>query len=176
MQREGGPAAAEPTYREVGATRDERLPPGYGHVHRDVSIGRGRPAFAAAAAGLFGWQMHRRAGFGVSTTTPTPAAGVTVLLRAGWGPFHLTAPCRVIYTVEEDDRRGFGYGTLPGHPEQGEESFVVEISGAGDVRFRIRAFSRPASLLARAGGPFTRLVQRQATNRYLKAMRDLARR
>src|SRR4051794_6984780 len=128
MRWEAGLSAAEPTYREIGASRDEHLPPGYGHVHRDVSIGRGRAAFEAAAAGLLGWQMHRRAGFGVPTTTPTPAAGVTVLLRAGWGPFRLTAPCRVIYTVEEGDRRGFGYGTLPGHPERGEESFVVEIT------------------------------------------------
>jgi len=45
-----------------------------------------------------------------------------------------------------------------------------------DTSSGFRAFSRPASLLARAGGPVTRLVQRQATNRYLKAMRDLARR
>ena len=27
------------------------------------------------------------------------------------------APCRVVYVVDEPDRRGFAYGTLPGHPE-----------------------------------------------------------
>ena len=34
-------------------------------------------------------------------------------------------PCRVVYVVDEPDRRGFAYGTLPGHPESGEELFLV---------------------------------------------------
>jgi uncharacterized protein (UPF0548 family) len=70
-----------------------------------------------------------------------------------------------VYTVEEADRRGFAYGTLPGHPESGEEAFTVVLTGTGDVRIRIRAFSRPASLVARAGRPFTRLIQQYATDR-----------
>jgi uncharacterized protein (UPF0548 family) len=45
---------------------------------------------------------------------------------------------------------------------------------AGEVRFQIRAFSRPASLVARAGGPLSRLVQRYATTRYVRALRQLA--
>ena len=80
----------------------------------------------------------------------------------------------MVYTLEENARRGFAYGTLPGHPEQGEEAFIVEMGDTGDVRFRIWAFSRPASLLAKAGGPLTRLAQQYATNRYVAAMRDLA--
>jgi uncharacterized protein (UPF0548 family) len=76
--------------------------------------------------------------------------------------------------VDEDRRRGFAYGTLPGHPERGEEAFVVRLTDVDEVRFRIRAFSRPASLLARAGGPLTRLAQQFATGRYVTAMRDLA--
>jgi uncharacterized protein (UPF0548 family) len=31
----------------------------------------------------------------------------------------------VVWTVDEPNRIGFGYGTLQGHPESGEESFVV---------------------------------------------------
>ncbi|SIP67631.1 hypothetical protein BN9982_740001 [Mycobacterium tuberculosis] len=33
----------------------------------------------------------------------------------------LRAPCRVVYVIDEPDVRGFGYGTLPGHPVSGEE-------------------------------------------------------
>jgi uncharacterized protein (UPF0548 family) len=83
-------------------------------------------------------------------------------------------PCRVIYTIEEADRRGFAYGTLPGHPEQGEDAFIVLMTDTGQVRIEVRAFSRPASLLARSGGPVTRMVQQYATDRYLNAIRDLA--
>lgn len=162
------------TYAEVGATREEPLPAGYGHVRRDVVIGHGRRAFEAAVDDLFGWQMHRRAGLGVAGSPARAAPGVTVELRAGWGPLSLGIPCRVVYTVEEPDRQGFAYGSLAGHPEQGEEAFLVNLSDVDDVRFVVRAFSRPATSLARAGGPVTRAVQQYATNRYVRAMRDLA--
>lgn len=48
-----------------------------------------------------------------------------VLPGVGAGPLRLRAPCRVVYTVTESRRRGFAYGTLPGHPECGEEAFVI---------------------------------------------------
>jgi uncharacterized protein (UPF0548 family) len=143
-------------------------------VFRDVVVGRGRDAFERAAQGLFSWQMHRAAGLAPKSDVEIATSGAIVVLRAGFGPLRLTIPCRVIYTAEGRDRRGFAYGTLPGHPEQGEEAFLVDLTDAGEVRFRIRAFSRPASLLARAGGPITRLVQAYATNRYVTAMRRLA--
>ncbi len=66
-------------------------------------------------------------------------------------------------------------GSGRGHSARGEESFVVELAAGGDVRFRIRAFSRPASLPARMGGPVTRLAQTWVTDRYVAAARRLAR-
>lgn len=168
-------AAADLTYPDAGVSRDRHSPPGYATVQRDVVIGTERAAFERAADGLAGWDMHRRAGFGVTASAPRAAAGVTVVLTAGRRPVQLAIPCRVVYTVDEKNRRGFAYGTLPGHPVQGEEAFTVEMGDTGDVRFRIWAFSRPASLLVRAGGPLTRLVQQYATGRYVTAMRDLAR-
>jgi uncharacterized protein (UPF0548 family) len=166
-------AAAALTYRQVGATRNVLLPPGYDHVLRQVVIGKGRDAFERAAEGLLRWQMHREAGLAPVSTAERAACGVVVVLRAGVGPLRLTIPCRVVYTEEQPDRRGFAYGTLPGHPEQGEEAFLVELADTGEVHVRIRAFSRPASLLARAGGPLTRLVQAHATNRYVTALQRL---
>ena len=35
-------------------------------------------------------------------------------------------PARVVYVIDEPLRKGFAYGTLPGHPETGEEAFIVE--------------------------------------------------
>ncbi|MFI1989005.1 DUF1990 family protein [Actinoplanes sp. NPDC020271] len=161
------------TYPEVGATRDGSLPSGYGHAARDVVIGRGRATFEKAADGLFRWQMHREAGLAPVSDAPRAVVGAVVTLHAGLGPLRLTIPCQVVYLEETDTRRGFAYGTLPGHPEQGEEAFLVTLEQNGDVRARIRAFSRPATLLARAGGPVTRLVQAFVTDRYVSALRHL---
>jgi uncharacterized protein (UPF0548 family) len=159
------------TYREVGATRAGPLPAGYHHVRREVAVGSGRAAFERAADALFSWRMHRDAGLTVTGTAEPPAPGTVVVLRAGLGPFQLAIPCRVIYTVDEADRRGFAYGTLPGHPERGEEAFMIVMAATGMVSVRIRAFSRPASLLARVGGPLTRMVQEHVTDRYVDAIR-----
>lgn len=136
------------TYPEIGVSRDRHSPSGYGTVQRNVIIGGGRPAFERAADGLLSWQMHRKAGLRPTSSSSRAAAGVTVLPRAGRRPFQLAIPCRVVSTLEEKDRRGFGYGTLPGHPEQGEEAFIVEMGHTGDVCFRIWAFSRLAQQYA----------------------------
>lgn len=168
--------SAELTYDRPGATRDETLPAGYDHLDRDARIGNGRATFDRAAAAVLGWGMHRGSGLSVAASAERAAPGVVVLLRAGRGPLSVDIPCRVVYTVDTPDRQGFAYGTLPGHPERGEEAFTVTLAPDGEVRMRVRAFSRPASLLARAGGPLTRLAQKYAASRYVRAVRKLANR
>ena len=86
--------------------------------------------------------------------------GTVVLLRLGVGPLGLTAPCRVVRVVDEPERRGFAYGTLAGHPESGEELFVLERHRDGALELAVTAFSRPASLASRVGGPVARRAQR----------------
>ncbi|GAA4696164.1 DUF1990 domain-containing protein [Nocardioides conyzicola] len=78
-------------------------------------------------------------------------------------------PCRVAYVVAEPDRAGFAYGTLPGHPESGEERFLLTRLSDGRITFTVTAFSRPATRLARAGGPLTRSIQDRVSRRYLRA-------
>ena len=162
------------TYPEVGATRDDRLPGGYGHVFRDVLVGAGPEVFRRTADRLLGWDVHRGAGLKVTGTHDRALLGAVVLLQAGPVVAGLQFPCRVVYTISEPGRQGFAYGTLPGHPEQGEEAFLVTITDGTDVHFRIRAFSRPATLPARLGGRLTRLVQRYATGRYVTAASHVA--
>jgi uncharacterized protein (UPF0548 family) len=161
----GRVAAATVTYPEVGGTSGGVLPGGYRMVDRRVALGAGEERFAAARRGVFGWAMQRRAGWRVYPEA-APEVGTTVVLLRG--PF--VVPCRVVWVIDEADRVGFGYGTLPGHPECGEEAFLVERDGAGQVWFRIRAFSRAATWYARLGGPVTRLVQRKVTDSYLRSL------
>lgn len=156
------------TYPEVGGTAGP-LPPGYHHLRRSRVVGHGRARFEQAAEALMTWQVQRGAGLAVASTADRAAPGVEVRVRLGVGPLAVSAPCRVVYVVDEPDRRGWAYGTLPGHPESGEELFVVRLVG-DEVRFEVVAFSRPARWFSRAGGPVARLVQRAMTERYLRTL------
>ncbi|MEU9102122.1 DUF1990 domain-containing protein [Streptomyces sp. NPDC048361] len=105
-------------------------------------------------------------------SVPTaPGDTALVVLRVPRVPYpRLVIPCHVVWTVRSAERIGFAYGTLPGHPECGEESFVVGREADGLVWFEVAAFSRPARWYARLGGPFTRLLQDLAIRRYLRAV------
>ena len=100
----------------------------------------------------------------------------TALLRPGDAarlrlrPWPIRIPTRVVYVVDEPSRRGFAYGTLPGHPERGEEAFVVERAADDSVWLVIRAFSRPAGALTWIGYPVARLMQAIYTARYERAL------
>jgi len=98
-----------------------------------------------------------------------------VLLGIGAGPARIRAACRVVYTVNESARQGFAYGTLPGHPESGEEVFIIEHRDDDGVVFTITAFSRPATAATRAAGPVGRRVQQYITSRYLGALAAILR-
>ena len=94
--------------------------------------------------------------------------GDVARLRMGFWPRRI--PARVVYVVDEPRRRGFAYGTLPGHPERGEESFVVERLADDSVWLVIRAFSRPSGPLVWIGYPVARLLQAVYTARYERAL------
>jgi uncharacterized protein (UPF0548 family) len=159
------------TYSEVGATAGQ-LPAGYHHLTRRVVIGRGHQVFADAAADIAGWQVQLRAGLTVSASALTAVPGTVAVLGLRAGPLRLSAPCRVVYAVDQPRRQGFAYGTLPGPPESGEEAFVTEHHDDDTVSFTITAFSRPSTIMARIAGPAGRLVQNWATTRYLRSLRS----
>lgn len=94
-----------------------------------------------------------------------------MVVRLGVGPVAISAACRVVYVVDEPDRRGFAYGTLPGHPVSGEELFAVEYDPADESVYAVvTAFSRPAVWYLRLAGPLARLGQRRMADRYISAV------
>jgi uncharacterized protein (UPF0548 family) len=136
-------------------------------VLKSAVIGRGRSRFEDAADKGMRWGMLRGAGLRVDATTEVAAAGSEVIVHLG----PVRAPCRVVYVVDEPDRRGFAYGTLPGHAETGEELFVVRYDPATDeVYADVTAFSRHATWWSRLGSPVTSVAQRMITHRYLRAL------
>jgi uncharacterized protein (UPF0548 family) len=162
---------AEPlTYSEVGATAGT-LPAGYHHVRRSEIIGHGHAVFTGAADALMTWQMHSRAGLRVVPSAPRAAVDVVVLITLGIAGRGVVIPCRVVYEIAEERRVGLAYGTLPGHPERGEESFVIELLDDGQVRVHIVAFSQSARWFTRLAGPISPRAQAVMTERYIRALR-----
>jgi uncharacterized protein (UPF0548 family) len=74
------------------------------------------------------------------------------------------------HEVESDGRFAYGYGTLEGHSEHGEEMFAVERVASGRVRAVTIAHARPQDVLARLGQPIAHRVQRRIKVDYMQAL------
>lgn len=162
--------AAPFTYPEVGATRTT-MPDGYHRFRQRRPIGHGRDLFDRAAIHILDFGMQKGVGIFQRSDTETAQPGTELTVFLGLGPLGISAPCRVVYVLDQPDRRGFAYGTLPGHPEVGEELFAVEYDPANDTVYGlVTAFSKPGSWYTRLGGPVARLIQRWITHRYLNTL------
>ena len=159
------------TYDDVGATLAGKRPEGFHHDRYDAVVGQGAEAFQRAITGLKTWKAHRLPGMRVFPAGLEVRNGATVVVTVGTPVAAIAAPCRIVGIVDGQTRWGFAYGTLPGHPEQGEELFAVSIAPDESVHFEIEALSRPADALVRLGGPIGRGVQRGATGAYLNALK-----
>ncbi len=161
------------SYAEVGATAGDQ-PAGYVFDQTREFLGHGESVFHAARRALVGWRQFRL-GWLEAAPAETPIEPdqlVAVVARAA-GLWWLNA-CRIVYVVDEPGRRfGFAYGTLAAHAGRGEERFLVEWNPATDeVWYEVRAFSRPAHLLARLGYPWVRVTQRRFGRQSGQAMRQ----
>ena len=130
-----------------------------------VPIGRGAEDFARAREALMTWR-HLDVGWVRVFPHDAPVevgTDVAVLFRH-LGFWSLNG-CRILYEAAPADdatRFGFAYGTLSNHAIGGEELFEVYLDHeAGTVFYRIRATSWPRAMLARAGIPIVRTLQRK---------------
>ncbi|NSC20384.1 DUF1990 domain-containing protein [Streptomyces albus subsp. chlorinus] len=163
------------TYSPVGGTASGAVPPGFGRLRVRTRVGEGRAVFEAASRALMEWRAHRAMGVTMATDAGRAAPGVLVTVGLGVGPLRVRGPCRVVWTVREERRTGWAYGTLPGHPQCGEEAFVVEHAEDGRVWLTVSAYSRPALWWTRAGGPLVRVFQHLYAYRCGQVLRRLAR-
>lgn len=161
------------TYSPVGATATHDDVPGYRRDRWTRELGRGDDVFQRGVQALRNWEMHQRSGLIVAKPGP-PAVGQVVAMAAPLPLGFIEVVCRVVAVQDELDRFGFTYGTLPRHPEQGEESFTVTLASDGCIKFEVIAVSRARHPLARAFPPVARRLQQRATNRYFDAMQSLA--
>jgi uncharacterized protein (UPF0548 family) len=164
-------AKLELTYSAVGATRTTP-PPGYVVDHTRIMLGQGQEVFHAARAALKRWeQFHLTWLEACPSTTPIKEGAVVAILARSLALWWLNA-CRIVYVVDEGDKFGFAYGTLPDHMGTGEERFLIEWDRNDDsVWFDILAFSRPHRLLARLGYPWMRRMQKRFGRESAAAMK-----
>ena len=161
----------EPTYPDLGASLGETLPPGYHHGRSSIALGRGAEVWDAARAAVDQWRAHTGAGVRVFPADAPPEAGATVALSVRLGPVVDVFGCRIVQVVDEPDRHGFAYGTLPGHPERGEESFILDRTEDGAVTFTVTVFAQGAQLITRLAQPLTNAVSSRYIDRYLRSLR-----
>ncbi|MGY9074428.1 MAG: DUF1990 family protein [Acidimicrobiales bacterium] len=165
-----------PTETDVDHYRDRvaNLSPTYpapGDFHsfeRTAIVGHGYNALTAGRQSLLQWQMHTAAGVSVDPTPLEP--NQTVILWTQTLRIWILFACRISDVIDETDRFGFTYITLPDHPEQGEETFMLHLQDK-IVHFTVSARSRPGTTISRAAGPIGKALQRRYSNQYLTAMK-----
>jgi uncharacterized protein (UPF0548 family) len=137
------------------------------------SVGRGAAAFESASAAVLSLRMHRKAGVRMSMPGDTVRVGDVVRIAFGIGPLAIHGSCDVVWVADEPRTRGFRYRTRPDHPEDGEESFVVDWAPDDQVIVRISSRARPQMLIMRLAGPLGRLAAALINRRYLWAVRKI---
>lgn len=158
--------ASEPSYDHVGSTLETGPP---GGVPRHATSIEVEGSLADAAAALRGWAAHAGIDALILPHRAPLSTGTTVLVLVPWGPFELLAPDRIVAVVEDDVQFGFAYGTLPGHPERGEELFLAEQVADGVLELSITIDAGPGTAPALLASPAVHRLQRAAAARYLRA-------
>ncbi|MEU7554889.1 DUF1990 domain-containing protein [Streptomyces sp. NPDC044571] len=161
-------------YAERNATEHRPLPAGYNHLHLRTRIGSGRAVFEAAGTAVTTFRAHRASGMLVRADHGAVRPGTRVVVGIGFGPLRISAPCQVVRTAYDPGRTGFAYGTLTGHPESGEESFMVIRDADDTVWFEVTAFSRPVAWYTRLAGPLIPVFQRGYARLLSRTLRRLA--
>lgn len=168
-----GQASQPFTYKDVGASRTDIKIKGFDNDHTSMIIGQGEPTWEKAKEVLNNWNH-----FPFKWTKIEPAEegifvgnNVSVLFKL-FGIWFINS-ARIVYIIEEENKYGFAYGTLPGHIEKGEEIFYIDRDETGVISYHIKAFSRPNNLLVWLGYPVARFFQRRFVRESMNQVKEL---
>jgi uncharacterized protein (UPF0548 family) len=148
------------SYAAVGATKAD-FPKGYDHDRNEIYLGTGDAAWESAKNAIRAWRMFPSEWAAIFPNNTPIQVGKTVVMTAKVVGVWWKNTCRIVYVVDEPNRFGFAYGTLPAHVEQGEELFMVTREANGDIFYRLHAFSKPRFWMARLAYPIARAYQKQ---------------
>ncbi|MGH3654282.1 DUF1990 family protein [Glutamicibacter sp.] len=137
---------------------------------RRVLLGEGAALWNDASAALLRWEVKTRSGFRLKPQLPV-AAGQQPSITIGVGPLRIHEPVEVVDVIAENDWVGFSYRTLPGHPVQGMEAFILEREEE-QVFLLIRSVTEPSDAPAwRRAFSLLLLAQWVTRQRYLRALK-----
>ena len=161
------------SYPEVGATVDlDRAPARYRIDRNRSALGHGEACFEAARSASRNWRMFELGWAEICwPDSPIKDGAVVGVLAHTLGLWSLSA-CRIVYVIDEPDRFGFAYGTLPDHAGRGEERFLIEREPDGRVCYDLRAFSRPGLVITHLGYFWMRILQRRFARDSMAVMRN----
>jgi uncharacterized protein (UPF0548 family) len=161
------------TYSEVGATKGTP-PHGFTVDHNRIQLGRGIQAYERAVLALKQWQQFDLGWVSIVPKGVAIEVEATVAVKArAFGTWSLNAT-RIVYVVNERERFGFAYGTLPDHVECGEERFTVEFHKTDEsVWYDILAFSKPQHPLVKMTYPLARMLQKRFVRDSMERMKSL---
>ncbi|WP_105033287.1 DUF1990 family protein [Cryobacterium aureum] len=138
----------------------------------DVSaiVGRGDAVWERSSRDVLRWRVKTASGFAVESPGAV-SRGDRVIVTASLFNLTVVEPVEVVAVVDEPERVGFAYRTLPGHPVSGEEAFIVHRHG-DEVHITVRSLTRAAPQQPwRALYPLLRIAQLVARRRYLRSLR-----
>lgn len=161
------------SYPDVGATAT--TPPAeFVLDHNRIQLGQGPAVFDRAVANLRHWRQFELGWVQIVPDNVPIEIGSLVAVRArAFGSWSLNA-CRIVYVINDENRFGFAYGTLPDHVERGEERFTIERQAEDDsVWYDILAFSRPQHPIVRLALPLARRLQKRFARESLATLLKL---
>ena len=153
---------------DIGATRNG-APAGFNVDHNRARLGETRATFERAKIAVRRWKMFAMPWISLYSPGAVIEVGSTVAVMVSHLGFYSLNAARIVYVIDEPDRFGFAYGTLPDHSEIGEERFLVEMLPDGSIWYDLFAFSRPRGL-AKLAYPLARRLQRRFAVDSMRAM------
>jgi uncharacterized protein (UPF0548 family) len=154
-------------YPHSGASLRE-LPKGWYHDDATVVLGSGAAVWDRAVQALTRWQQFDLSWVQAhDDAVPLQPGRMFAFVSRQLGVWSVNV-CRVVEVVESASEHhrcfGFAYGTVGRHVVRGEEAFLLEQDlTSGEVRFRIRKFSRPGHPLVFMIGRWALSLQRSFT-------------
>lgn len=143
---------------------------GFRRSETTVFLGTSQAVWSRVSADVLSWKVKTASGFSVDDADPV-RPGARLVVTAHLLGLTVVEPVQVVSVVKDPLRVGFSYRTLPGHPVEGEEAFIVHRRG-DEVFLTIRSLTRaapqqPWKLLF----PVLLVVQRIVKRRYLRALK-----
>jgi uncharacterized protein (UPF0548 family) len=150
------------------------VPRGFVRDHSRSQIGRGAAAFEAAKSAFRRWEQFNLGWVRIANPeAPIEAAQIIAMESHTLGLWTLNFT-RILYTIDEPDRFGFGYGTTTMHVERGEERFLLEFDPiTGAVTYELLALSQPAHWMVWLGYPYARSRQHKFARESHRHMREI---